>query len=115
MQPPSFHPARPPRPRTSYELRLPNSKQALSRLKHIHPTATDPVRREHDPRGPTKSSCWGGETCEACGRYYFLDTRTATVYVTNNLLLLTRFVKGYGVRSPALLLGIWLHSFNMSV
>jgi len=35
-------------------------------------------------------------------RYYFLDTRTATVYITNNLLLLTRFVKGYGVASDSL-------------
>ncbi len=30
--------------------------------------------------------------------FFYLDSRTATSFVTNNLLLVLRFSKGYGVR-----------------
>mmetsp|Transcript_87664 Transcript_87664/g.233382 ORF Transcript_87664/g.233382 Transcript_87664/m.233382 type:complete len:156 (-) Transcript_87664:53-520(-) len=35
-------------------------------------------------------------------RFYYLDGRTGTVFFTNNLLLLNRFIKGFGVASNAL-------------
>jgi hypothetical protein len=31
-------------------------------------------------------------------RFLYLDSRTATSFITNNLLLVLRFIKGYGVR-----------------
>jgi len=35
-------------------------------------------------------------------RFYYLDSRTATSFITNNLLLVLRFIKGYGVASQSL-------------
>jgi hypothetical protein len=32
-------------------------------------------------------------------RVYYLDSRTATSFITDNLLLALRFAKGYGVRA----------------